>query len=234
MAGLGRAFVLPPIARPPDWYFCAIHLSDALALRGLEPDWLGYVWQVKDDVHALGRLGLYVHDITDDIRTLGYWRSKARLVPLDTHIPGDNVTINIDRTFAGNLRAEARFAHDDHASYRPSNRAWFRVTKLKGQGHFHELRALPIYGSIADAHNQRFAGVVETTRRSWWIELHKSESTDGEMAYMLWDSAMESFGRLFPLLEKHADGLSDKTSRSASKQIFQASQILLPLREQKK
>ena len=209
MGGLGRAFVLPPIATPSNWYVCAIHLSDALALKFLEPDWLSYVWRVKHDVHALAQIGLHIHDVGDDIRTLGYWRTKSRIVPLDVHVPAESVKINIDRTFAGNLRAEARIGYDEHATYKPSKRAWFRVSKLQGLGHFVELRALPIYGSIADAWNQHLAGVVETEKRSWWVELKRSgESADFEIAYMLWDSAMQCCGRILPLVEGRADGLS--------------------------
>ena len=125
-------------------------------------------------------------------------------------VPAENVKINIDRTFAGNLRAEARIGYDEHASYKPSKRAWFRMAKLQGRGHFDELRALPIYGSIADAWDQNLAGVVETDKRSWWVELQRRGNANFEIAYMLWDSTMQWCGRILPLLEEHADGLSDR------------------------
>ena len=138
-------------------------------------------------------------------RILGYWRAKDRIVPLDVDIPADNVAVNIDRTFAGNLRAEARLGYDEHASYKPSENSWFRVAKLGGLGHFQELRALPIYGSLADARDQKLAGVVETKKRSWWIELRSiGKNQDLHISYLLWDATMQWCGRIFPALEKVA------------------------------
>ena len=211
MGGLGRAFILPPIATPPNWHICAMHLSDALALKFLEPDWLSYIWRVKDDLASLAEVGLHIHDVGDDIRTIGYWRTKQRIIPLDQHVPAETVKINIDRTFAGNLRAESRIGYDEHASYKPSKRAWFRVAKLQGRGDFVELRALPIYGSIADALNQNLVGVIETAKRSWWLELRrKGDTGDLGLAYLLWDSAMQCCGRLLPLVERSCGRLSDR------------------------
>jgi hypothetical protein len=206
MAGLGRGFALPPFAQPPNWHLCAIHLSDAVALMWLGTDWLTEIWSVKRDVSRLGRQGLHVRDKGDDVRILGYWRAKDRIVPLDVDIPADNLAVNIDRTFAGNLRAEARLGYDEHASYKPSENSWFRVTKLAGLGHFRELRALPIYGSLADAMNQKLAGVVETKQRSWWIQLHSiGKNQDFHISYVLWDATMQWCGRILPALERVAE-----------------------------
>src|ERR1700722_7368502 len=206
MAGLGRGFALPPFAQPPNWHLCAIHLSDAVALMWLGTDWLTEVWSVKSDVSRLSEQGLHVRDKGDDVRILGYWRAKDRIVPLDVDLPADNVAINIDKTFAGNLRAEARLGYDEHASYKPSENSWFRVAKLAGLGHFRELRALPIYGSLADAMNQKLAGVVETKQGSWWIELHSiGKNEDFHISYVLWDATMQWCGRILPALEKVAE-----------------------------
>jgi len=208
MAGLGRGFALPPFAQPPNWHLCALHLSDAMALMWLGSDWLGEVWSVKNDVGRLRSQGLHIRDEGDDVRVLGYWRAKDRIVPLDVDIPAENVAVNIDRTFAGNLRAEARLGYDEHASYKPSENSWFRVSKLAGLGHFQELRALPIYGSLADARNQKLAGVVETRTRSWWIELNPvGKNQDFHISYVLWDATMQWCGRILPALEEIAPEL---------------------------
>lgn len=205
MAGLGRGFALPLFAQPPNWHLCALHLSDAMALMWLGSDWLGEVWSVKNDVSRLQNQGLHIRDEGDDIRVLGYWRAKDRIVPLDVDIPAENVAVNIDRTFAGNLRAEARLGYDEHATYKPSENSWFRVSKLAGLGHFQELRALPIYGSLADARNQKLAGVVETRKRSCWIELNPvGKNQDFHISYVLWDATMQWCGRILPALEEVA------------------------------
>jgi len=127
---------------------------------------------------------------------------------LDVGFPAENLAVSIDRTYAGNLRAEARYGYDEHASYKPSKHAWFRVAKLAGLGHFHELRALPIYGSVADARGHNLAGVVNTKVRSWWIELRPiGKDPDFHTAYLLWDAAMQWCGRILPLADDKAVSL---------------------------
>jgi hypothetical protein len=210
LAGLGRGFALPPFAIPGDWHQCILHLSDALALKWLERDWLSSAWRIKNDIGWLGQQGLHMRDEGDDVRVFGYWHAKARIVPLDVDIPADDVAVSIDRTYAGNLRAKARYGYDEHASYKPSKNAWFSVAKLAGLGHFGELRSLPIYGSIADAIDHNLAGVVETKKRNWWIELRPtSKDADFHAAYLLWDSTMQWCGRIFPLAEEVASNLPD-------------------------
>ena len=54
---------------------------------------------VKNDVSSLSDQGLHIRDEGDDVRVLGYWRAKDRIVPLDVEIPAANVAVNIDRTF---------------------------------------------------------------------------------------------------------------------------------------
>jgi hypothetical protein len=210
MGGFGRGFALPHFALPPNWYQCTLRLSDALALMWLERDWLGSAWRMKNDIGWLKQQGLHIRDEGDDIRVFGYWRAKARIVPLDVDIPADDVGVSIDRTYAGNFRAEARYGYDEHASYRPSKQAWFRVAKLAGLGHFRELRALPIYGSVTDAWERILAGVVSTRDRDWWIELRPtSKEPNFHTAYLLWDATMQWCGRILPLVEEASSALPD-------------------------
>lgn len=228
LAGLGRGFALPPFAQPHGWPVCVLNLSDAVALMWLQRNWLNELWSVKGDIRMLSENGLHIRDDGDDARVLGYWRAKDRIVPLEQGMPAENVHVNIDRTFAVSFRAETRFAYDEHASYRPSTKSWVRVAKLAGLGHFGELRKLPIYASISDAINRKLLAVVETSERSWWVELQPmGENPDLHLAYVIWDAAVQWCGRVLPLAERAARGLgSGSIEIKIEVQIPSASEIL--------
>jgi hypothetical protein len=208
MAGLGRGFALPPFVSTV-WPLFVFHLADAVGLEWLEDNWMSKLWEVHSDINELDHRGLHIQISGDWTRILGYWRVNERVVPLDVPIPAANVTVNVDPTFTATLRADRRQIYDEHASYKPTEGAWYRISKLYGKAHFRELESLPAYGSVVHAQLGTLAGVVKTGERDWWIEVRpNSKRSDRHSVYLIWDACIQWCARLLPLLNEYVYSVS--------------------------
>ncbi|HZP21971.1 MAG TPA: hypothetical protein VFB04_00915 [Terriglobales bacterium] len=107
----------------------------------------------------------------------------------------------IDSSFAAGVRSGFRLMYDEHVAYKPSDRSWYKISKLHGRAHFKELAALPIYGSITHAREGRLSGVIKTDARDWWFSAEVQPGSETDLAYRVWEAGMQWCGRVLPRLE---------------------------------
>ncbi|HEY0793918.1 MAG TPA: hypothetical protein VGD78_22840, partial [Chthoniobacterales bacterium] len=202
VGGLGRAFAVAAEELPRDWHFTGLRLPDFLALGRVRRTDLLCLWRLQAQERALRARGIHLANINGEMNLLGYWQSNGeRLVPRET--PASGVILHVGTDFIAQVRNDLRTVHDMHAVPRRTPDVWVPVCRYNVDPFFKEVACDPIYADPEDAAHGRLRGVVETSRRAWWVSSVQWHHIDWhrDMQRRIWDALIWWMGKIAPLAE---------------------------------
>lgn len=204
LGGLGRGFGLQVPQLPKGWGLAVWQLPDLIQLSWLEEHWLLKLWKLHNQVAALRQLGVRFEADTENVNLFACWRENhGRLIPLGFELGGQDMHVMLGPDFIASFRRAGRKFYDPHAVFKPDEQKWVLVRKKIARGYFKEVEAQPIYVSQSHVEQGILCGVVETSKRAWWLECRTDtgEPWKRDLLYKVWDAALSWLERLAPRLD---------------------------------
>jgi hypothetical protein len=105
------------------------------------------------------------------------------------------------------IRQELRSNLDLHAAATPSGR-YVVVTRLQRHSWFSALRRQPVFVSMEHLQTGGLAGLIETSKRDWWIRIAESrrQLKDADFAYRTWEAVLDWMARVAPRIDELLPG----------------------------
>ncbi len=206
MGGIGRGFALMPPTVPNGWMFSVWSLADVYALGWQEHEWLLSLWKLNRQLAQTEESPIEIH--SSDANLYSFWKeNRYQLIPRECPVGPKHGTLALGPEFIAPFRQAFRASFDAHGVYRPDERSWIVVRKTFPIGFFKELESLPMYASPDDAAHGQLRGVIETNRRTWWIDglTYEGERDQREIQFHIWEAGLNWLARLAPEIESSID-----------------------------
>ena len=201
LGGIGRGSALGFGDIPKRWHLAVFSLADLSLVSHMSEMSLLRIWKMKEQLVALEERGTVLSCVNGDIGLIAYWCDQGRsFVPRDAPFQSNShLMIGVASDWVANVRQKLRSDLDTHAARKQSGK-YVVVTRFRRDAWFSALKHQPVFVSTEHLHVGTLVGLVETSKRDWWIHVVESRKQlrDPDFAYRTWEAVLNWMARVAP------------------------------------
>jgi hypothetical protein len=167
------------------------------------------LWKMKEQLVALEQRDTFLACVNGDIGLLSYWFDQGwSFVPRDAPFRSSpHLMIALATGWLAKVRQNLRSNLDLHAAATPSGR-YVVVTRFRRDVWFSALERQPVFVSMEHLRAGALAGLIETSKRGWWIRIRESrrQLKDPDFAYRTWAAILDWMTRVAPGIDELLPG----------------------------
>ncbi len=209
LGGIGRGSALGFGDLPKKWHLAVFSLADLSLVSHMSEMSLLQIWKMKEQVLALEEWGTVLSCVNGDIGLIAYWCEQGwSFVPRDAPFRSNSHSmIGVASDWVVHVRQKLRSDLDIHAARMQSGR-YKVITRFRRDPWFSALKRQPVFVSAEDVQRGALVGLVETSKRTWWIRLVESRKQlkDPDFAYRFWGAVLDWMRRLAPSIDELLPG----------------------------
>ncbi len=209
LGGVGRGSALGFNEFPKGWHLATFSLADLHLVSRMSEMSLLRLWKMKEQLIALRQCDTNLTCVNGDIGLLASWCDPVwSFVPADAPFRSKlHLMIGVTGDSMISLRQKIRSNLDLHAAATPSGR-YVVVTRFHRDSWFSALSRQPVFVSMEHLQAGGLAGLVETSKRNWWIRIAESRKVlnDPDFAYRIWEAVLDWMARIAPGMDDLLSG----------------------------